>query len=63
MGSDTSLLIIIFLKNKKQYSHIKLKGKTITNKLLMPLSSSLVPMAVSPSAVAVMINPILIYAC
>jgi hypothetical protein len=56
MGSDTSLLIIIFLKIKKQYSHIKLKGSIITNKLLMPLSSSLVPMAVSPS-VAVMINP------
>jgi hypothetical protein len=41
MGSDTSLLIIIFLKIKKQYSHIKkLKGKAIiTNKLLMPLSA------------------------
>jgi hypothetical protein len=52
MGSDTSLLIIIFLKIKKQYSK-KLKGKAIiTNKLLMPLSSSLVPMAVSPKAVA-----------
>lgn len=36
----------------------KLKGKAImTNKLLIPLRSSLVPRAVSPSAVAVIINP------
>jgi hypothetical protein len=58
MGSDTSLLIIIFLKIKKNNIAIKTKRQShITNKLLMPLSSSLVPMAVSPSAVAVMINP------
>jgi hypothetical protein len=40
----------------------KVKGKTImTNKLLIPLSNSVVPMAVRPSAVAVIINPILAY--
>jgi hypothetical protein len=29
----------------------------MTNKLLIPLSNSVVPMAVRPSAVAVIINP------
>ena len=59
IGSDASLLIIIFLKNRKIIEpYKKLKGNAIiTNKLLIPLSSALVPMAVSPSAVAVMIHP------